>query len=397
MVGKKILKGGAILLIIAVSIVLLIYVLRYFQIDVLEMVGIKQEAGPETGILYETDENSLGLFLEEKEAPTKLPKVSVSYSFINSGDSEFHDYVMNGVMAGSVGESKQINGIKIFVEGNKKLGIEYASYCQGYGWLDWIDNNQISGVVDEDKRIESIRIRLTGADKDKYSVYYRVHVQEFGWLAWARNGEVTGTSGLKRRVEGLQIIVRDNNETGPGLNCANVKISDGIYTDKKYIDGDVHTKYQTYIERAGWMKETRDGVAAGIVIEDQKITGLRVNIENCPYQGTIKYRIHAQDIGWMDWKKGGNDAEVIGKGKRIEAIQIQLDGEIASKYDVYYRVCTPDWGWLGWAKNGETAGTEGVSMRITAIQILVQQKWIDAPDIVDGVQSNRNKASYDAM
>ena len=44
-----------------------------------------------------------------------------------------------------------------------------------------------------------------------------------------------------------------------------------------------------------------------------------------------------------------------GQAKRLEAIELELYGEVAYYYDVYYRVHAQSYGWLGWAKNGETA------------------------------------------
>lgn len=46
----------------------------------------------------------------------------------------------------------------------------------------------MNGTEGEAKRLEAIKIQLTGADKDKYDVYYRVHAQSYGWLGWAKNG-----------------------------------------------------------------------------------------------------------------------------------------------------------------------------------------------------------------
>ena len=53
-------------------------------------------------------------------------------------------------------------------------------------------------------------------------------------------------------------------------------------------------------------------------------------------------------------------AVLLEQGKRVEAIQINLTGEMANHYDVYYRVHAESYGWLDWAKNGESAGTEGL-------------------------------------
>jgi uncharacterized protein YjdB len=63
----------------------------------------------------------------------------------------------------------------------------------------------------------------------------------------------------------------------------------------------------------------------------------------------------------------------------LEAIQIQLTGEMANHYDVYYRVHAQSYGWLGWAKNGESAGTAGLSKRLEGIEIVLVPKGSAAP------------------
>ena len=65
--------------------------------------------------------------------------------------------------------------------------------------------------------------------------------------------------------------------------------------------------------------------------------------------------------------------------KRMEAVQIQLTGEMAKKYDVYYRAHVQTYGWLGWTKNGAKAGTEGMSKRMEAIQIQLVEKGKAGP------------------
>jgi uncharacterized protein YjdB len=81
----------------------------------------------------------------------------------------------------------------------------------------------------------------------------------------------------------------------------------------------------------------------------------------------------------MDWVSDGAVAGTTGQGKRLEAIKIELTGELAQKYDVYYRVHAQSYGWLDWAKNGEPAGTEGLSKRLEAIQIVYVPKGGAAP------------------
>ena len=63
----------------------------------------------------------------------------------------------------------------------------------------------------------------------------------------------------------------------------------------------------------------------------------------------------------------------------MEAIQINLTGEMANHYDVYYRVYVENYGWLDLAQNGESAGTEGLTKRLEAIQIVLVEKGGKAP------------------
>ena len=57
-----------------------------------------------------------------------------------------------------------------------------------------------------------------------------------------------------------------------------------------------------------------------------------------------------------EWQKECSDGQVSGMpdgNKRLEAITMELTGELSSQYDIYYRVYVKDWGWMDWAQNGE--------------------------------------------
>lgn len=71
-----------------------------------------------------------------------------------------------------------------------------------------------------------------------------------------------------------------------------------------------------------------------------------------------------QNIGWQDWVANGKMSGTQGKSYRLEAIEIELTGTDAAKYDVYYQVHAQNIGWLGWAKNGESSGTAGYGYRL---------------------------------
>lgn len=121
-------------------------------------------------------------------------------------DYGWQDYVTQGVMSGTSGQSKRLEGIYITLANQPLAGsIEYRTHVQDYGWQSWVGNNQFSGTSGQSKRLEAIEIRLTGAMADKYDIYYRVHVQDYGWQDWVKNGATAGTSGQSKRLEGIEI------------------------------------------------------------------------------------------------------------------------------------------------------------------------------------------------
>ena len=314
--------------------------------------------------------------------------------------------VTNGVMSGTTGKAKRLEGIEISVSGNKNLGIQYATHCQTYGWLPWSANGEMSGTTGEAKRLEAIEIRLTGADKDKYDVYYRVHAQSYGWLGWAKNGEPSGTAGYAKRLEGIQIVVVKKTEAAPGLDYAGVNASKGVHDSRAYIaktNGTItipgstdstNIMYKTHVQSFGWQNWVLNGAMSGTSGKAKRLEGINIKLSNAAYAGGIQYRTHIQTYGWeKEWKKDGVMSGTSGKAKRLEAIQIKLYGEMANHFDVYYRVHAQSYGWLGWAKNGEESGTAGYAKRLEGIQIVLVPKGSAAPaNNYKNIQSVNTKA-----
>jgi uncharacterized repeat protein (TIGR02543 family) len=105
----------------------------------------------------------------------------------------------------------------------------------------------------------------------------------------------------------------------------------------------------------------------------KRLEQITINFENnTPYSGTLEYRVHVQDIGWMDWAEAGEACGTEGLSKRIEAIEIRLTGELADYYSVQYCVHIQDYGDMqGWVKDGALAGTTGESKRIEELKIKI--------------------------
>lgn len=132
-------------------------------------------------------------------------------------------------------------------------------------------------------------------------------------------------------------------------------------------------KYQTHIADIGWQEAKAGGVASGTVGQSVQMEAFKLDLGQNNSQ--IVYRTHISDIGWeSNWHYGGETSGTTGQNKSIQAIQLQLVGELAKNYDIYYRVHASNIGWMAWTKNGEASGTTGEVRNIEAIQVAIVKK-----------------------
>ena len=291
---------------------------------------------------------------------------SVNYS-THVQDIGWQGYVKGGSTAGTTGQSKRLEAIRIKLSNNTsyKGTIQYQTHIQDIGWQGWKMKDDTSGTSGQSKRLEAIRIKLTDELAENYDIYYRVHAQSFGWLGWAKNGESAGTAGYSYRLEAIEVKLVEKDGKAPGS------------TERPYIQR--YVSYQTHVQDIGWQGIKYDGEEAGTSGQSKRLEAINISLSNPLYSGSIEYQTHVQDVGWQGWKANGQMAGTSGQSKRLEAIRIKLTGEMAKQYDIYYRVHSQEFGWLGWAKNGESAGTEGYSYRLEAIQIQLVKKGGSAP------------------
>lgn len=294
-------------------------------------------------------------------------------------------FAANGVMSGTIGKAKRLEGIEIKLDTTANLGVQYTTHCQSYGWLPWSSNGEMNGTTGEAKRLEAIKIQLTGADKDQYDIYYRVHAQTYGWLNWVKNGEAAGTAGYAKRLEGIQIVIVKKGENFD-------RNMQGItsHEHRGFIAGtggepevggaeSVNTAYRTHVQTYGWQGFKYNGQMSGTTGKAKRLEGIELRLTNQQYDGGVEYRTHIQKIGWQGWKANGEMSGTSGEAKRLEAIEIRLTGTMEKHYDIYYRVHAQKFGWMGWAKNGESAGTAGHAYRLEGIEIKLVPKGSPAP------------------
>lgn len=339
-----------------------------------------------------SDDSNLPDYVDNE---TVFPNTDVTVSYVThiqdygwvGSETDVSQWKNNGDISGSMGESKRLEGIRIKLSGNDNLGIEYRTHIQYIGWeKDWKQDGVMSGTSGKAYRLEAIQIRLTGSDSSKYDVYYRVHAQDYGWLGWAKNGVPAGTAAQSKRLEAIQIIVVPKG-TAPSGMLTYSYIELGADADNGQTDGLIN--YMTHVQDYGDQSYVFDGSISGTFGEAKRLEAIRIKLNNelLGCEGGVRYTTHVQYEGWQEditdsskWSADGQLSGTSGKSLRLEAICIDLYGEAAEQYDVYYRVHAQDHGWLGWAKNGAPAGTAGQSRRLEGIQIVLVPEGAGAPD-----------------
>ena len=207
------------------------------------------------------------------------------------------DWVNGGEMAGTAGYSARVEAIQLKLP-NGLSGIEYRTHVQGVGWMDYVRDGATSGTMGESKRVEALQVRLTGDLARRYDVYYRTHVQSLGWTDWVKNDEISGTTGQSLRVEAVQIkLVKKDLGLGP--------------------------EYSAHVQSYGWMDWAKNAKAIGTTGQSKRVEAVKIKLPS-GMVGDIIYRVHVQSYGWMDWVKNGEIAGTTGQSKRVEAIEIEL-------------------------------------------------------------------------
>jgi len=140
-----------------------------------------------------------------------------------------------------------------------------------------------------------------------------------------------------------------------------------------------------FMESYGWIATAPNAMAAGFVTyrngdhRDKKLQAFKIDLNNDGVAGDINYQVYNGSTGWQPQVTSGKVAGSTNSKSMLEAIKINLTGDIASKYDVYYRVLSGETGWLGWASNGNPAGKVGFGAEIKAIQVRLIAKGGKAP------------------
>lgn len=117
-------------------------------------------------------------------------------------------WVNEGEMAGTEGEARRVEAIKIKMTNCEGVSLKFKAHIQDYGDREYTDASEIIGTVGESKRVEAITITSTGLSQKGYKLQYRVHIENLGWSqGWVNEGEMAGTMGQSLRLEAIEIRV----------------------------------------------------------------------------------------------------------------------------------------------------------------------------------------------
>ncbi|HEO7284146.1 TPA: GBS Bsp-like repeat-containing protein [Streptococcus agalactiae] len=297
--------------------------------------------------------------ITQQNSTKQLPTVTYSAHVQDIG---WQKSVDNATVSGTVGQEKQVEAIKLSIKAPEGITgkLSYKTYVKGQGWQPSVESGQVSGTVGQSRPIEALSINLTDNLQKLYDVYYRVHVQDIGWMAWAKNGAYAGTLGMSKRLEAYKVKF-----TLKGQSV----LTPTILKEERPV-----LNYQVKVGQNGWQSNKLEGQMAGTLGESKALDGVKFTLSTLKY-GDILYRTHVQDKGWGEIL--GSQTSKDYQGKRLEAIQLDLSGNLKQNYDIYYRAHVQDKGWMAWQKNNSVAGTVGESKRLEALEVKLVAKASD--------------------
>jgi len=140
------------------------------------------------------------------------------------------------------------------------VGVKYKTHIQDKGWESvWKTDGSLSGTVGESKRLEAMRIELTGSVPDGAEIQTYVHVQNEGDLGPFSMGDLAGTEGKGLRMERIKLVLKDL----PGYTL----------------------KYNVQVQNIGWLKDETDdstwfvsGDTAGTTGRGYRLEAIRIKL-----------------------------------------------------------------------------------------------------------------------
>ncbi|MDR0482738.1 MAG: hypothetical protein LBH13_06240 [Cellulomonadaceae bacterium] len=272
---------------------------------------------------------------------------------------------------GTIGTSgKLLEAMVLNVVNSPGSGIECSAKMEAKKWRGWVKAKSVCGVMGQGKRIEGVKLRLTGPLKNTHDVWYRVRTGGLGWHGWTRNGAFAGTTGWGRRIEQVQVRLQAKGAGAPGVTRA-----PGVKAMQ--VRALVTTKSWT-----GWKNPL---VPAQTTSKKRHVRAVAVRFPGVqPWKGSVQCSARITGQGWKKYVGAKKTCGTKKANQQMEAVRLRFTGDMKKHMDIWYRVKTRPGGWSGWAKNGQSAGTS-LGAEITAIEVSYQKHGSKKP----GSQAHR--------
>lgn len=254
-----------------------------------------------------------------------------------------------------------IKGLKInFTDTTYAGDIQYKVFNPTTGWTDWINkgNNHNNANIGY---ITAIQVRTTGDLAKAYDVTYMpTYVDSKKNIVYMQSQKNGATAGSESKATDQPHI------TGITINLEPHQVASVDYT--------------SHVQDDGWLSYVNNG-QSGVPGKALHIEALKMVLKNADYSGDIQYEVNVNTKGWNGAKTNNDVAGTIGQNLPVQALKMQLTGEMANHYDIYYRVYAKDIGWLGWAKNNENAGGVGFNTPLYSYEVKLIAKGDPTPAV----------------
>lgn len=86
---------------------------------------------------------------------------------------------------------------------------------------------------------------------------------------------------------------------------------------------------------------------------------------------------YSSRVKGRDWKSDVRTLEQAGLiDANLEAVKMELNGDLNNSHNIFYRVYLQNYGWLCWARNGEVAGGIDANLNIQQVQVKIERNDI---------------------
>ncbi len=143
-------------------------------------------------------------------------------------------------------------------------------------------------------------------------------------------------------------------------------------------------EYRACTEKAGWQQWVRNKVTAGDIATSDKIQVVKILLTDT-YKGGIAYKTYAMGQGWQEQATNGDAS---GSTAGIQALRVELFGDIKTNYSVKYRVHLLGKDWTPWVQDGKEAGVTSGNDVIDGYEVILTNK--------EGAEITGEAADYSA-